>query len=294
MNSREQLAQIYLDKRPAAAAQVLEAMAPEASAALLAELPARMSGPVLAAMLYHYAARCLSHLSADYIAKVVQQLSAQRSAALLRGLTSVQQEAVLNQLAIHHASTIRILLSYSNNLIGAWTDPHAITANPENSVGETRQRLQQIEVKDIHRLFLVDRDHHLLGNVRISTLFQAKDEVNIQSLAGPVPKVLRARTSLSVAEQHKDWQQFLEMPVIGRGEEFIGIITYKNLYRALQELRLGQSDARSEEEQMLHGLTGLYRAGILGAWQTWMDLFSIPMEDRGADHEQNTGRRRGA
>ena len=67
MNSREQLARIYLDMRPGAAAHVLETLPPEESAALLAELPARMSGPVLAAMLYHYAARCLNYLPADYI-----------------------------------------------------------------------------------------------------------------------------------------------------------------------------------------------------------------------------------
>ena len=294
MNSREQLARIYLDMRPGAAAHVLETLPPEESAALLAELPARMSGPVLAAMLYHYAARCLNYLPTDYIVLVIQQLPSQRSAALLRGLAPGQQDAILNQLSARHASTIRFLLSYSNNLIGAWTDPNAITVSPENSVGETRVRLQQIEVKDIHRLFLVGRDHRLIGSVLISALFQAQDDDSIQSVAGPMPKILRARTSLGVAEQHKDWQQYLEMPVIGRADEFIGIITYKNLYRALQELRLGQSDTRSEEEQVLHGLTDLYRTSILGAWQTWMELLAIPVEDEGVDNERNPRRHRGA
>ena len=125
----------------------------------------------------------------------------------------------------------------------------------------------------------------------ISALFQAQDDDSIQSVAGPIPKTLRARTSLSVAEQHKDWQQYLEMPVIGRADEFIGIITYKSLYRALQELRLGQSDTRSEEEQVLHDL---YRTGILGAWQTWMELLAIPVEDEGVENERNPRRHRGA
>ena len=294
MDSREQLARVYLDVRPEAAAHVLEALPAEESAGLLAELPARISGPVLAAMLYHYAARCLGYLSADYITLVIQQLPSQRSAALLRGLAPAQQDSVLNQLSARQASAIRFLLSYSNNLVGAWTDPNAITISPEDSVGETRARLQQIGAKDIHRLFLVGRDHRLSGSVLVSTLFQAQDDDSIINLAGPVPKVLRARTSLSVAEQHKDWQQFLEMPVIGRAEEFSGIITYKTLYRALQELRLGQSETRNEEEQVLHGLSDLYRTGILGAWQTWMELLAIPAEDEGVDNERHTRRHRGA
>ena len=294
MNSREQLARIYLDKRPGAAAHVLESLPPQDSAALLTELPARIAGPVLATMLYHYATRCIAFLSPDYVVKVIQQLSSQRGAALLRGLSQQQQDKVLNRLAVHHASTIRFLLSYSNNLIGAWIDPNAIVIELEDTVGETRRRLQQIEVKDIHRLFLVNREHHITGSVLISTLFQAQDNALLKNLAGPVPKVLRARTSLSVAEQHQDWQQYLEMPVIGRADEFIGIITYKNLSRALRELRLGQTDSRSDEEQIVHGLTDLYRVGIHGAWQTWMQLLAIPVEDKGVNSEHNNKRHRGA
>ena len=293
MNSREELVRIYLDKRPEAAAHLLESLSLEESVTLLSELPTRTSGPVLAAMHYYYSARCMTSLSVDYVVNVIQQLSSQRGATLLRALPAARQEAVLNKLAVHHAKTIRFLLSYSNNLVGAWMDPNAITVSMQSTVGEIRHRLQQIEVKDIHRLFLVDYEHHIQGSILISTLFQARDDVSLKNLAETKPKVLRARASLIVAEQHNDWRQYLEMPVIGRADEFIGIITYKNIARALQSLRHGQPDVGSNEDRKLHGLTDLYSLGLQGAWLTWMELLSIPTDDRGTNNEHKTGHHRG-
>ena len=51
MNSREELVRIYLDKRPEAAAHLLESLSLEESVTLLSELPTRTSGPVLAAVI---------------------------------------------------------------------------------------------------------------------------------------------------------------------------------------------------------------------------------------------------
>jgi len=293
MQSRVELAREYLEKRPSAAADVLETLPPADTTAFLAELPARISGNVLAAMHAHYAAHCMTGMSKDYLVNVLQHLSIQRGAALLRVLPLARQGALLNNLASHHARTLRFLLSYSNNLVGAWADPNAITIKPELTVGETRRRLQQFDTRNSQRLFLVDEGHQLKGSVLISALFQAQDGMAVQQLADPAPNSLRARTSLLAAEQHRSWLQYVEMPVIGRGDEFIGMITYQNIHQALQGLRR-RSEARGTEDYIVYGLTDVYHAGLQGAWQTWMDLLAIPVEDRGVNDEDESGYHRGS
>ncbi|MBI1424718.1 MAG: hypothetical protein GC149_14830 [Gammaproteobacteria bacterium] len=294
MESRVELAKVYLDKRPGAAAHVLETLSPPETTALLQELPARICGPVLAAMHSHYAARCLTLLTTEYLVNVVQHLSSQRAASLLRVLAPAQQDALLHRLSAHHARTLRFLLSYSGNLVGAWTDPNAVTISPGVSVGETRQRLQQLETGGIQRLFLVDAEHQLKGSVFMAALFQAQDEMAIERLADTAPLSLRARTSLTVAEQHNGWIQFIEMPVIGRAKEFIGVVTYQNIHRSLQELRRRPAEMPGKNDEMINGLSEVLRAGVHGAWVTWMELLSIPVEDKGVNHEHESGYHRGA
>lgn len=293
MESRVELAEAYLEKRPGAAAHVLETLAPPETTALLQVLPARISGPVLAAMHSHYVARCLALFTADYQVAVIKQLSIQRAATLLRVLPPAQQDALLHRLSSYHAQTLRFLLSYSANLVGAWTDPNAITLSPGLCVGEARQRLQQLEAVHVQRLFLVDTDHQLKGSVHLAALFQAQDDIAIARLADTAPVSLRARTSLTVAEQHAGWIQFVEMPVIGRAGEFIGVVTYQRIHRALQELRRGPTEMAGKNDEMISGLSGIMQAGVRGAWLTWMELLSIPVEDRGVNHEHESGHHRG-
>ncbi len=279
MDSREILARVYLDKRPDAAAQVLESLPPASATDLLAELPARLAAPVLAAMRPHYLTACLSRLPPSFVAGVARQLPTQAAVSLVRALTATQQDAVLQQLPAHQAGTVRYLLTYSGNLVGAWTEPDVLTLDPGDTVAQARERLRETDTGDMHRLYLVDRTRQLRGSVTAIALLRARDDAVLSTLSLGRPNTVRARTSLSVAAQLADWQQTIEMPVIGRGEEFIGVISEDVLHRALRRARQGEGDDKAREEETGAGLVEVFQLGFQGAWQVWMDLLSMPATD---------------
>lgn len=279
MDSRETLARVYLDKRPDAAAQVLESLSPASAATLLAELPARLAAPVLAAMRPHYLTACLSRLPPSFVAGVARQLPTQAAVGLLRALTATQQDAVLQQIPAHQAGAVRYLLTYSGNLVGAWTEPDVLTLDPGDTVVQARARLRETDTGDMHRLYLVDRSRQLRGSVTAIALLRARDDAVLRTLSQGRPNTVRARTSLSVAAQLSDWQQTIEMPVIGRGDEFIGVVSEDVLHRALRRARQGEDEDQAREEETGTGLVEVFQLGFQGAWQVWMDLLSMPALD---------------
>ncbi len=293
MNSREELALTYLRKRPTAAARALESLHTDESAVIVAAVSAPVAGEVLSAMQRYYAGLCLARLETDFLVTVMHHLVSQRAASLLRIMPVARQEGILNQLSTLHAGAIRFQLSFASNLIGAWTKLDCVTLDPELSVADALQRIRQSAMLDAHRVFLVNSAHQLMGAVSVSRLLQATEEQNLQSIATP-PQALRARTSISVAEQHSDWRQYIEMPVILRDKEFIGVITYQTLSDALRDLRRTQGPSDSTEAQSVNGLAAIFQIGVHGAWQTWMELLSIPNDDKGAAHERESGNSRGA
>jgi magnesium transporter len=294
MNSSEQLALTYLRKRPAAAARVLESLAPEETAGILSEVSAQVAGEVLTAMQKYYTERCLALLGAGFIVNIAHHLASQRAASLLRVIPGSRQEEILNQLSTLHARAIRFQLSFAPNLIGAWIKMDSVTLDPDLRVADAIQRIRQVDRMDAHRLFLVDGTHQLKGAVTMSRLLQASDDQSLRDIAALSLQVLRARTSLSAAVQHSDWRQYTEMPVVMRGKEFIGVITYQVLSDTLSELRHAQNRLDNNEPQSINGLADVFRSGVYGAWQTWMDLLSVPIDYQGVTNERDTKSTRGA
>jgi len=290
MDTRKELALEFISRRPAAAARLLEQQPAEQSIKLLSEMPARLIAPVIAAMLPHYASQCLAGFAVEHAAGVIQQLSNHRGASLLRGMSQKRRDKILDQLSQMQASSLRFLLTYNNNLVGAWVDQHAFTLPPDIDVAQARQRLQQWQSFDAHRLFVIGHHNHLHGALAITRLLQADDQTPIRDLIEPV-KALRLRHSLFTAEQHKDWFDHIEMPVIGRHDEYIGIITYKVLNRALRSLRQQQTGA-SVSDEALNTLADVFFNSFSSTWHTWVDLMSLPLEPQGDEREQLTGRNR--
>lgn len=290
MDSRKELALEYLTRRPDAAARVLEQQTIEQSVTLLAELPIRVVAPVIKAMMPHYAFQCLTRFSIEHAAGLIQQLSTHRGASLLRGLSQRHRDAVLAQLSQTKASSLRFLLSQGNNVVGGWLDQHPFTLPPTIPVAEARQRLQRWESIDAQRLFVVGEESHLHGAVPLSRLLQAGDQQRVKDLVEPV-KALRMRASLYVAEQHTDWFDHIEMPVIDRHNEFVGIITYRVLNRGLKSLRRTQTET-PDAKASFNTLTDVFLNSFHYTWQSWIDLLSIPAEHQGVEREQSTGRNR--
>ncbi len=294
MNSREELAVTYLRKRPLAAARVLESFAPEETAGILSDVSAQVAAEVLSAMQRYYAGLCLELLTTEFIVMVAHNLAAQRAVSLLRLIPAARQEEVLVHLSTLHARAIRFQLSFAANLVGAWIRLDCVTLDPDASVAAAVQRIRQVGSVDTHRLFLVDGMHQLKGALTLSRLLQAADDLVLKDISMPAPQVLRARTSLSAAEHHGDWRQYIEMPVVMRGREFVGVISYQVLSDAVRDQQRAQNPVVTTEPQTVNGLAEVFRAGVYSAWQTWMDLLSIPVDEKGVTHERDANSSRGA
>ena len=113
----------YVSAHPDDAARVLESISPAEAAALFTDLPARAAAPALVAMLPPRAAELLGALDDGRALGLLTAAGPQGAVAILRHIAEPRRSQLLQGLPTTTAVASQMLLGFSEDTIGAWTDP---------------------------------------------------------------------------------------------------------------------------------------------------------------------------
>lgn len=233
MASSEELSYAYLDAHPAEAARVLEHLASQDCAAFLAATPVRLAAPVLRQMLPLIAARCLERLDDAAASALLNALQPQVGAAVLRHLPEPRHAPLLAQLSTTAAIAFRLLLSYSADTVGGWMDPHALALPSDVPVRDAIERVRQTEHGFGGDLYVLDRNQQLRGIVELAGLLRANSTDPVSRVMHAAECSLPARAPLAAVRDHYGWNGYRVLPVVERGNRFVGTLAYGDLIRAL-------------------------------------------------------------
>lgn len=272
MSSSDELSHAYLDAHPAEAARVLERLASQDCAAFLAATPARLATPVLRHMLPLIAARCLERLDARTAAGLLHGIGPQAGAAVLRHLPEPRRAPLLAQLSTPAAIGFRLLLSYSADTVGGWMDLHALALPADAAVRDALERVRRSDQDFAGDLYVLDPEQRLRGAVELAELLRADPADVLGRLKHRTGDALPARSPLASVHDHAGWTDRRVLPVVERGERFVGVLAYGVMIQALARDAQARGAAASEP---LAGLARSYWRGVSGMIETVVSMFPV-------------------
>lgn len=225
----------FAETHPGDAARVLEHLSTSDATAFLKLLPVRLGAPVLQHMLPTSAAHCLEQLGDEAAAGMVRDLDAQTGTAILRYVSQPRRDQLIAQLPTTSALAFRLLLTYPEDTIGAWINPHSLAVTPETSVSEAIERLRQSAEPGGACIYAVDSEQRLRGVALLVDLLRAGRGASVAQVMHPVRHQLNARASLAAAHEHPGWRELSVLPVVERQDRFIGALEFPVLLRAIEQ-----------------------------------------------------------
>jgi magnesium transporter len=272
----------FLETHPDDAARVLEHLANEQVAALLDSVPVRLAAPVLAHLLPAVAARSLAQLSDESAAGMVQRLGPQLCAVILRHLDEARRNSLLERLPTATAFTVRVLLAYPEDSVGAWMDNRAMALLPDTPVEEALERVREAGEEDCIDVYIVDHEQHLLGKVRLPDLLRAPAAAPLAQLMRKPAHTLPARAPIASVREHEGWERYNTLPVVERGERFVGALHHAMLRNAVQ--RRQEAAPVQMNSTALDNLAGTYWLVFSGLIQAFIGLFTGSAALHAKDH----------
>lgn len=252
----------FIQQHPDAAARELELQTQDTAVELIQALPLHQSRQLIAHMLPPYAARLCAQLSLDMAAGLLSEFKANQAATILRSMPKPSRDELIKALPEKNARLYRLLLSYSNDSVGAWMSADIAMLPPNCRVLDALQRFSDTESSIIgDALPIVDHDGYLVGRVFIRDLLRAKGESLISHLRQDMSFTLSSRTSLATAACNEGWRHHDSLPVLNRNKQLVGLLRHADLRRSLEQF--GEIAQKVPQDDLLASVGEVYIQSLI-------------------------------
>lgn len=276
MIAEDRLARAFLESHAQHAAMALEHMPVTRAAAVLGAVPPRAAATVLREMTVSCASDCLAHLVPGEAAAIVAELATDNAAGIVRALQPERREPLLAALAEHVRDPIARVLPYPDGTAGAVMDPSIFQLRDDVLVADARMRLGRAARELLYYVYIVDREHRLVGVLDIPELMLARARHPVSASMHRDVAHLSVWMPVALVREHAGWQHYHAMPVVDEEGRLLGAIRYQTLRRLQREASdRGPNPARLTAGALAElfelGTTGLV-AGIAGTASGGSDL----------------------
>lgn len=258
----------FLVNHPLEAVRVLERIGAEKIVPFLEKIPAPLAAEGVKLMEEECARRCLAIMKLERSGAVLSHVSAEVASLLLRPMEKGMQESLLGMLSPEASEPIRDLLRYPEGTAGSLMDPYVFAMPEDLTAGEALRRMKKDPKHLTDYLFVVDRDHLLMGRVRTGELALCDAHRPISEIMEPQVERLPAHSSRRAILAHPGWRESPVLPVVDPRGAFLGAMNYPTL-RQIEAERHGQperdpasSTGSALGELYWLGLSGLFKAAV--------------------------------
>lgn len=271
MNPHElDLVLTFIQSHPDAAARELELQRPETATELILALPKKQAHRVLMHMLPSCAARLCNQIPVDRAAELLVDGNVNQVAAILRCLQKPRCNKVLKGLPEKTATLCRLVLSYSEDTIGAWMVADIVMLPADCTAADALKRLALSNSSaDSNKVPVIDKQQYVIGLVDVRDLLRAKAETVVTALVRETPSVLSSRTSVTAAARDKAWHHHDTLLVLNRNRQLIGLLRHVDLRRSLA--RFSEVSGATSQNDFL----GSIGEGYVGSLSAMLGLFHV-------------------
>lgn len=274
INKKIDLALAFLESQPAVAAEVLERQPVETVAVFFNQIPHTYIAPVLVKMLPQYAARLCLLLDVELSVGFLSKIEVSMAAAILRHSKPEVRKKILSLLPDKTKIACKLLLSYSEDSVGAWMVAHIATLPNDCTVGDALKRLAEQEASmDADAIYVVNRERQLQGWVKAVMLLRANPEASIASVMQQKPGMLQARASLFSVNNHDGWLLHDTLPVVNRNNQLVGMLRYVDLRKGLEHIDTAIEAVNGDEH--VSNIFKLYGESLLVLFNVMGEMVGI-------------------
>ncbi len=214
----------YLTLQPAAAARTLSRMSSVDIEAVFESMPTQLAAGVLGHMAPASASRCLLQLPKATAGEILARTPVLAAVSALRVMKKHEVQDLLALIPRPVAARLRLRLSFSESVVGAFVDEDVLTLSPTHRVGDALRLYRHSGHRTGQMIPVLDEKRHLLGVVDLYDLLGSTDRRLVQQLMHTPDHVLVARMALQTVTKHPAWLSHDSLPVVNRNGIFQGVL----------------------------------------------------------------------
>lgn len=269
MTTDQKILKNFIENHTVQVLQIIENFGEEEIAGLISILPTNLSTLLLSQMDRFKAARCLDKSDLEVAIKLIGTLSPSRAVIILRQLNQTHCDSILEGLSIERSKSLRQILSYPPDSVGAYLDPMVFTLQEDLTIGEALERIMENHSQVFSHIFILSRIQLLVGFIEMKDLIIHKKKKAIRTIMNPDPIKILADINIKVLSEGKFRNKtFSVLPVVDAQDTFLGVITSEIMIQINPEEK--SLDRQAKQASMELG--NLYQIGLSSLFRTATDI----------------------
>jgi magnesium transporter len=229
VTAEEHLAKAFIAAHPARAALALEQMGVAHAAAALRVIDPAAAATLVREMPPTHAADCLATLAPDEAAGIVVHMPMDDAAPAVRAMRAESRAPLLAALPEQTGVPLSKLLQFPPGTAGALMDPSIFQLPDDVLVADARTRLRGAARELLYYLYVVDREHRLVGVLDIPELMLARTRDTVAVAMHRNVERLHAWMPAALVLEHPGWHRYHAMPVVDESNRLLGAVRYQTL-----------------------------------------------------------------
>jgi magnesium transporter len=222
---------------PADLADIVENLGHEDRTALFQTMDNESAAELLTEVEPEIQTQIIESLQAEKAAEILEEMEPSEAAHLLNELEERRSEEILEEMEDEDKEEVEELREFRDDSAGGVMTTGYLALPLGTTVAEAMEQLKskEEEIEDLHAIFLVDAEDHLLHSVPLARLFFAAGDTPLKDLAvDQLLFVVSDETTDRIAETF-DKYNLLALPVVNEEQELIGVIRVDDVVTLLRQ-----------------------------------------------------------
>jgi len=235
-NQASELTTLLNELRTSDIAEVVELVDNEQRRTIFDALNKEISAEVLEKVDEATRGELFEMLGEKELANLVSELDPDDAADVLQELPEADVTEVLESIPPDESKQIKNLMSYSEDSAGGIMDPIVISVPENATVEQAINKIRAAEIdEDFFSVFVVDKNHCFLGDVRIRFLIIKPEDTKISSCIEPDSIYVTANADQEEVRNIFSKNDLIVVPVLDEEHKLIGRITADRIIEVAEE-----------------------------------------------------------
>ena len=231
----EPLHLVFMRQFPQEVARICDSYSAKEILRVLQTVPGFQAAQILTAMTPSVATEVIRVMSDEMVQKVLPQARYSLIAALLQRLPEEERESILKKLPDHVSYEMKAYLEYPEDSVGMLMDPIVFALAKDLTVEEAIGQVRARAPRDIHEVYIIDRNQILVGVILLRDLFLAPSGDRLESLMRPdLPTIHPLENRDQIVDIFNEWK-VVTIPVTDLDGHLLGVIRNRDIIQVEKE-----------------------------------------------------------
>ena len=262
MKALNALSESFLQAHPEEAALALEDVDTKPLARFFSRLNSGAAAKVFEQLDPEVAAVCLGHMAPRAAASIAGDLGAHTRVVIMRLMSERRRERLLSTLEDMVAEQTRRMLHFADESVAALMDTDVATLAADMRTDEAMRRIRRSRRQFDGDLYVLDRQHALVGVTTLHALLKAPPAQSVSESANAECARVLAGTLQQDLLNHPLWVEHNSVAVVDNDGVLLGVVDHRSIAKASERIRSVNRNEGGLEAALALG--ELYWVGLTG------------------------------